>query len=116
MANAARGDVTLRLGGELYVLRPSFAALTEIESALGIGLVELAERFRDRRYGVRELAAVAHAGAKAAGHAESLPELGEKLAAAGLVAVAPAVFDFVHNALSGGMGKNPSPPPAESAR
>ncbi|MFZ1991860.1 MAG: GTA-gp10 family protein [Alphaproteobacteria bacterium] len=47
MTNQMRGDVDLRIEGELYRLRLTLGALAEIEYGLGLGsLLELTERLR----------------------------------------------------------------------
>ncbi len=49
MANKARGEVTLELGGESYVLVPSFGAVCEIEDKIGTNLFSLGRRLQDDR-------------------------------------------------------------------
>ena len=47
MTNQMRGDVDLRIEGELYRLRLTLGALAEIESGLGLGsLLDLTDRLR----------------------------------------------------------------------
>ena len=43
-ANKHRGEVTISLGGRSYLLRPTFAAIAEIEARSGQGLIGLARR------------------------------------------------------------------------
>ena len=40
MTNGARGEVTLTLGGETYVLRPEFGVVAKIEEALAAAVGE----------------------------------------------------------------------------
>ena len=42
IANGARAEVTLELGGESYLLKPEFAVVARIEDALEISLFQLA--------------------------------------------------------------------------
>ena len=44
MANKARGEVELALGGEVYVLRPTFGAVCEIEDTIGTNLFDIGRR------------------------------------------------------------------------
>ncbi|MDP5280002.1 gene transfer agent family protein [Sphingomonas sp. DG1-23] len=53
-SNPARGEAALRVGGEMLVLRPSFAALVAAESELG-PLFALVERAAEGRLGLSEM-------------------------------------------------------------
>jgi hypothetical protein len=56
-ANSARGEATLRVGGEVLVLRPSFAALVAAEEELG-PLFALVERAAAGAMRLSEMAAL----------------------------------------------------------
>ena len=101
MANPARGEVTLVCGSRRFVLRPTFNALLEIEDSLGAGLVEIAQRIAARRYGLRDLLAIATAGAQAVDPNIRRKEIGEAIAEAGLQAATEPVLLFLSFALSG---------------
>ncbi|MEE8499521.1 MAG: GTA-gp10 family protein, partial [Kiloniellales bacterium] len=60
MANKERGEVTLELGGESYVLVPSFGAVCEIEDALGANLFTLGRRLALAEITAREVIDLAH--------------------------------------------------------
>jgi len=116
MTNSARGEVPFNVGEERLILRPSFSAISEIETELGIGLVEIAERFAARRYGVKELCAVIRVGARAGGRDLDLERIGDLVMSAGLVAATGPVVLFLSNALTGGNdSKNVVAPPASLA-
>ena len=55
VANALRGEAELRVGDDVLLLRPSFAALVAAEGELG-PLFALVERAADGRLGLGELA------------------------------------------------------------
>ena len=56
-ANPARGEAELRVGGEMLVLRPSFAALVAAEGEIG-PLFAMVERAADGRLGLGEMVAL----------------------------------------------------------
>lgn len=82
-------QVALELAGRRFLLRPSFAALAETERRTGLGLVALARRFAEGRYGLGDAVALLH---PAIGPEAALAEaqFGALVLEAGLVAVAPA--------------------------
>lgn len=100
MANIQRGEVSVTLGGRDYVLRPTFAALAEIESLAGRGLVALAQRFLDRQFGLNDVLAVLGPAIKAGG-AKPPEKLGDAVAAAGVLNLAGPIARFLALALSG---------------
>lgn len=57
IANPARGEAVLRVGGEVLVLRPSFEALVAAEEELG-PLFALVERAADGQLRLSEMAAL----------------------------------------------------------
>ncbi len=56
MANKARGEVTLELGGETYVLCPEFGVIAEIEDELNTDMFRLGMRAEQFKFQVKELA------------------------------------------------------------
>lgn len=99
-ANPARGEAMLQLGDHAIVLRPGFAALVAAEQEIG-PLFDLVERAAGGRMGLAELAALMwHCRV-----AESCPldreAFAEALAAAGLVAVTPALKTLLRQILQG---------------
>ena len=78
-ANPIRGETSLQLGSEEIVLRPTFDAISKIEAVLGIGGVEILERFTRGRIGVRELAVILTEFAQASGATVTLKAMGEKV-------------------------------------
>ena len=68
MANPWRGEVALRLDGELRVAKLTLGALAELEAELGTGtLVELAERFEAGRFAARDVLLLFVAGLRGGG-------------------------------------------------
>lgn len=76
MANAARGEAEIVIGGERRVMRLTLGALAELEGALGVGgLAALAERFEGGAFGARDLIALLGAGLRGGGWQVSDDEL-----------------------------------------
>jgi hypothetical protein len=127
MANEHRGEVEIELAradGEerdKLALRPTFAAIIEIEQELGTGLAEVLSRFRDPpRWGLRDVAAIVCAGLKAADHRERRELILERIMRSGLGPLALPCLQFCVNAWFGGRDPTmsqltPSPPELAAA-
>jgi hypothetical protein len=117
MANKHRGEVEVRLAGKPYVMAPTWEAIAEIEQSTGRGIVELANRFIQQRYGLVEMAAVVFAGIKAGDNEfiakPTLEGTGRMILQAGVANFAAPVTLFLANVLSG--GETPKPGEAEAA-
>ena len=100
MANHQRGEVSVTLAGTEFTLRPTFAALAEIESRAGMGLVPLAQRFLDRQFGLSDVLAVLGPAIKAGG-APPPEKLGDAVVAAGVLNLAGPIARFLAHALGG---------------
>ena len=110
MANAARGEVVLKLGGERYVLRPSFGAICEIEAALGASLFAFGRKLERAEIGAAELldfarACLAHACVAPAGRVPERERLGELIVAEGALEVIAALAKFCQAYAFGGEGE-----------
>lgn len=111
-ANPHRGEVEVELGGKAVLLRPSFAALVDVEKRLGIDLIPLAARFRLRQIGIRHVSTIIHACWASADRPE--PEkVGELVLSSGIVDLIDPLIELLANALTGG-SKNAAAP-AEQA-
>ncbi len=107
MANKERGEVTLELGGETYVLVPSFGAVCEIEDALGTNLFILGHRLANADIAAREAidlahACLTHANQSSAGFKLDKAALGEAILEAGPLVVMTALAEFCFNYATGG--------------
>lgn len=109
MANRIRGEVTMVCGQRSFILRPSFQALLEIEEDLGAGLVEIARRIAERRYGIKDLLAIATAGARAVDPEVRREDVGQAIAEVGLQAASGPVLLFLSYALGGPEEKKKEP-------
>jgi hypothetical protein len=94
-----RGEASIRIAGEVLVLRPSFAALVAAEQDLG-PLFELVERAAAGRLGIGEMVGLFwHC--LAAPYEGSREMFAERLTAGGLVNATPALKVLVGQILAG---------------
>lgn len=106
LANKERGEVVVVLAGREYVMRPTFEALAQIEGRLGVGIVSLLRSISAGQFGVRDFAAVIHAGIDAGpDRGPSYAEVGRLAAAEGLMGLLPFVTEFLMAPVEG-QGKN----------
>lgn len=79
--NPHRGEVSMCLSDQCYVLRPTFQALCSIEQVLGMSLVSLIMQMPDRGLTLDEMVEIIHAGMKAGENPHIIPkaELGEHI-------------------------------------
>lgn len=99
-ANPLRGEAELRVGGDLLVLRPSFAALVAAEGELG-PLFALVERAADGRLGLAELAVLFWHCIRDRSDALTREEVGEAVVEQGLTAATPALRILLGQILQG---------------
>jgi hypothetical protein len=102
MANKARGEVTLELGGEIYVLVPSFGAVCEIEDKIGANLFNLGRRLELAEISASDLIDLAHACLAPVGYKGDKARLGEAIVEAGALKVIAALTEFCRNYAFGG--------------
>jgi hypothetical protein len=99
-ANMLRGEAELRVGGETFVLRPSFAALVAAEGELG-PLFGLVERAADGRLALGELACLFWHCVQGRPEGLTREAVGDAVVAAGLAAVTPALRILLGQILQG---------------
>ena len=102
MANKARGEVALRLGGETFVLRPTFEAVCEIEDAVGASLYEVGRRLEQAEITARDLVGFAHACVTRAGYPIDRERLGAMIVENGTHGVITALLEYCRNYAFGG--------------
>ena len=99
-ANALRGEAALRVAGEIYRLRPSFAALVAAEAELG-PLFALVDRAAAGGLRLDELARLLWHCIAERPAAVSVEAVGEAVVEAGLVQVTPALRMMLLQILQG---------------
>lgn len=68
MANPWAGEVAIRLDGEPHLAKLTLGALAELEDALETGsLLDLVQRFEERRFSTRDVLALIVAGLRGGG-------------------------------------------------
>ena len=98
--NAARGEASLAVDGEVLVLRPTFAALVAAEGEVG-SLFALVERAAEGRLGLGEMVALFwHCLAKRP-VGLTREAFGEGVAAGGLATATPALKVLIGQILAG---------------
>lgn len=100
IANRARGEATLQIGGATIVLRPSFQALVAAEQELG-PLFALVDRAADSRLGLAEMVALFWHCLVDPPEGMTRERLGEGVALAGLAAATPALRSLLEQILAG---------------
>ncbi len=99
-ANELRGEASLRVGGAVLVLRPSFQALVAAEQELG-PLFALVERAAEGRLALGEMVALFWHCLRDAPEGVTRERLGEAVADGGLAAVTPVLGVLLRQILAG---------------
>ncbi|UZW53891.1 gene transfer agent family protein [Sphingobium sp. JS3065] len=99
-ANGARGEAALELGGERFVLRPSFAALVAAEEELG-PLFSLVERAADGKLSLAEMAGLLWHCLAEPPAGLTREALGEAIVAVGLAKLTPVLRGILGQILGG---------------
>lgn len=99
-ANPARGEASLTVGGEVLLLRPSFAALVAAEAELG-PLFALVERAAEGRLGLAEMAALFFHCAADRSEGCTRERIGQAIAERGLAKATPALKALLTQILQG---------------
>ena len=99
-ANPHRGEAALRVGGEMLVLRPSFAALVAAEGELG-PLFALVERAAEGRLALGETVGLFWHCLRERPAELTRDAFGEAVTAAGLAAAMPVLRVLMQQILAG---------------
>ena len=105
MANKHRGEVTLELGGESYVLVPSFGNVAEIEDAIGTNLLTVGKKLEATNFTEPELLSFIEAFLKASGHEVDAEAIAEGITESGVLNVTAPLIKFVVAYAFGGTTK-----------
>ena len=100
-ANRKRGEVTLELGGEKYVLVPDIEAIIAIENAMDSNLFEIGRRLESVEISASELIDFTQACTTQAGYQVTRERLGEAIAEAGALQAITALTEFCRNYVFG---------------
>ncbi|MBX6393319.1 MAG: gene transfer agent family protein [Burkholderiales bacterium] len=108
----------MKLGGKEYILRPSFEAMVQIETALGEGIVTIARRFAMKDFGARDVRAVLLAAVNSTLDAKDRLTPGQAEAAIvdqGVATFGADLFEFLTNCCTGGSKPEEAKPGEEEA-
>lgn len=98
--NIQRGEITLHVGDAALTLRPTFAALAEIEGKTGQSLITLAKKLTNGEATLHELQAIIVAGLRGAN--EPAPaDLPQRMAETGVLPLVEPLLTFLIGALTG---------------
>jgi hypothetical protein len=96
--NPRRGDVKLPLEGCELVLRPSFAAIAQLEDRFDRAIFDIARDFCEGKLArAKDLLAIVEAGVQGAG-GEAPPDLPERMAQAGMAKMIEPLGKFLAHA------------------
>jgi hypothetical protein len=99
MANKYRGEITIKLPSGKYIMRPTFNALCEIETAIDKSLIILLSNFESKGISINEQHLVIEAGIKAGGQPAPL-DLNEELMKLDAVYKLSVVSEFLQKGLN----------------
>lgn len=94
MGGKTSREVTLDLGGESYLLVPSFGAVCGIEERIGSSLFQFGQRLESARISAVELIDFAHACIAEAGYKVARERLGELIVEAGASTVLAPLTEY----------------------
>lgn len=75
--NPYRGEVTFTLAGKDYVVRPTFQLIAQVETAMGMGVIQTLRRLAGMEFTASELVALVHMAVRTAGCRLKREEVGE---------------------------------------
>lgn len=113
MSNLHRGEITLNLGGEIYLLRLTLQSLAELEAAFGVAdLAALGERLSNGKLSAQDLARLAGAAIRGGGAALSDASLAAKIDGRDVPALIAALGKLFALTFGNNAGEDaPLPPP-----
>ncbi len=96
-ANRKRGEVTLELGGERYVLRPELGVIAEIEDELDTVMIRLGMKIEQIQLRAKELLRTVQVIVKANGYEVTEETLAKAIAKDGVAAAMAPLIVYVRN-------------------
>lgn len=115
MANKERGEVTLELGGEKYVLRPEFGVIAEIEDELDTDMFQFGMKAEQFKFRVKELTHALGVILAANGYEVDEKRLAKAIAREGMAAVVLPLVAFVRAYVWGGQPEKKDSGPVPEA-
>ena len=114
--NRKRGEVTLELDGETYVLRPEFGVIAEIEDELDTDMFRLGMRAEQFKFRVKELAHALRIVLEANGYEAQEKRLANAIVKQGMAAVVLPLVAYVRGYIWGAQPGKKADPAARETR
>ena len=111
-ANRKRGEVSLELDGEKYVLRPEFGVIAEIEDELDTDMFRLGMRAEQFKFRVKELAHALRVVLEANGYEAEEKRLAKAIVKQGMAAVVLPLVAYVRGYIWGARPEKKADPAA----
>lgn len=102
MTNALRNETVLEVGATSYKMRPTFAAMAEIESKTNKSMLELTESVVQRSMTIAQTIAIIEEGTKAAGEPLNKSDIIQLIEDYGILPLQHGLSEFLTIALYGG--------------
>lgn len=102
-ANPHRGEIIAQIGGDRLLLRPTFEAITEWETATGAGSVRLARKLASGDVSMADIVDILTAATRPTNPNVKHAEIGRMISAAGLLSAIEPVQKLLMHALTGGL-------------
>ncbi|MFQ5535167.1 MAG: GTA-gp10 family protein [Sphingomonadales bacterium] len=101
MTSKTKPEITIKLGGKSYAMRPTFEAVRNAENALGIGFLKIAEQYFEQRLTVGEMTAVIHAAISTGkARAPAIEKVGQLLVDGGIAECVAPLGEFISDVLT----------------
>jgi hypothetical protein len=98
MVNVYRGEVSIVLDKNNYVMVPSFSVLVNIEDELNCSILDLVHKVSQHQYlSFKEIEVIIRCSIKDL----NVPNLKEVIYSTGLVNVLPSIMKFIENSIGG---------------
>lgn len=96
MPNDLRGEIEINLGGQTYLMRPSFQVMREIEMLTRMDINPLGKKFSLAQQGIQDVTAVLYAGIRGGGNTKlKYDEVGEMVYRKGFAKANKYALDFM---------------------
>ena len=100
MVNKNRGEVAIKFGNKQYVMRPTFHALSSLETELNRSIIDVLLQFSESKPKLLEIVAIIYYGVQAYSvEVLDREKIGELICEAGIVNIMPKIFEFLENGL-----------------
>lgn len=98
MVNIYRGEVSIVLDTQKYVMVPSFSALVNIEDELQCSILDLVGKISNgKHFSIKEIEVIIRCSVKNL----DIVDLQEAICKTGLVKIFPNIIKFIENAIGG---------------